>query len=147
MAFSCLLLLTSSCGFLSHKPETGIGLTEAVWKFTGFQTADGLVDSPGPEEILLTFTNDGRVHGRSERNKYHGIYQTSDDRLTIDSTGTTLAGLIPNSKYNEYYGALKQARSYEIKDNRLSIAYDQSGEALLFKPKKLHQSMPVLKEK
>jgi hypothetical protein len=120
-------------------------LVDTEWDLQSFEVIGAGESDIGSQGVILVFTKDGRVEGKSRTikgdlsvpgNSYGGVYELGlDDSLSIKRTYTTQVGLPTGSKYTEYFQALRNASAYKIEGNRLRIFYDSRTKALNFKAK------------
>lgn len=118
-------------------------LVDTEWDLQSFEIIGVGESDIGSQGIILVFTKDGRVEGKSSTikgdlavpgNSYFGVYEVgSDGSLTVAITLSTKVGLPAGSRYDEYLQAFKNVSAHEIDGNRLRIYYDSKTKALNFK--------------
>lgn len=94
-----------------------------------------------PLEISLGFNPDGRFYGKAI-NDYWGQYHLYDHVISFSGiTNTMKTDILPRMKAErEFFDALTNGHSFEIKKEGLKIFYDENG-ILEFKIKK--ESVPT----
>ncbi len=118
-------------------------LVDTEWDLQSFEVIGVGESDIGSQGIILVFTKDGRVEGKSRTikgdlsvpgNSCGGVYEVGlADSLSIEQTYTTYVGLPAGSRYTEYFQALRNTSAYAIEGNRLRIFYDSRTKALNFK--------------
>jgi len=141
--FSALLLVGLNTCTKNPAIEADKTLVDTKWDLQSFEVIGVGESDIGSQGIILVFTKDGRVEGKSRNikgnlagpgNSNGGVYELGlDGSLSIKQTYTTQVGLPAGSRYTEYFQALRNASAYEIERNRLRIFYDSRTKALNFK--------------
>lgn len=134
----CLLGLVAlslvSCADIAG-PSTGVQSPDALatsWEVLVFQDKLGMPSDPGVDQLVVTFDIDGTLVGNGG-NMFFGTYAAqTDGTITIHCFGTTLRGISPGSRHEEFVAALNDASSYEIINDGMSIRYAK-GQTLRFR--------------
>jgi heat shock protein HslJ len=116
--------------------EGDVGQLEgATWRLTDHPgPAGGLV--PVPDAIVATaIFADGQVSGGTGCNRYHGGFQTTDDRIIVSSVAMTMMACGPAETAVEraFTVALEMAASYAIDGDSLELAGDDGRVSLRFR--------------
>ena len=134
----CLLLLVAlslvSCTDIAG-PSTAVQSPQALasnWEVLVFQDTFGRPSDPGVDQLVVTFDIDGTLVGNGG-NMFFGTYAAqTDGAITIHCVGTTLRGISPGSRHEDFVAALNDATSYEIKNDAMNVRYAK-GQTLRFR--------------
>jgi heat shock protein HslJ len=109
------------------------GFEGTTWQLVSY------VDAAGDQRTPLATTHptakfeNNQVGGNASCNSYFASYQVNGDKLTVGNAGSTMMACgDPGVMIQEsaYLGALQNAASFQIKDDRLEIA-DMLGKVIL----------------
>jgi heat shock protein HslJ len=119
---------TPQTGAESTTPAAG-SLEGTTWTLTQFGSADAPTTVPEGTSVTVEFT-DGNVGGNAPCNSYGGPYTAEGQNLSIGEITQTLRACADNSLMeleSRYLDALRQATTYAIQSDQLTISY-ASGE-------------------
>ncbi len=91
---------------------------------------------PIPPEFIITIGfEEGRVHGASACNRYFASYRLSDEsQLQFQAIGATrmMCSEAAMVLEEEYFDALEQVESYQLRADQLTLFYEQGKSKMLF---------------
>ncbi|MDZ7363777.1 MAG: META domain-containing protein [candidate division KSB1 bacterium] len=117
--FGALILLGLNTCTKNPATEADKPLVDTEWDLQSFEIIGAGESDIGSQGIILVFTKDGRVEGKSRNikgdlsgagNSYYGVYEVgSDGSLHINTLGTTQVGLPAGSRvYGIFSGTAKR---------------------------------------
>jgi heat shock protein HslJ len=130
--FSILLILVFLLAACT--PSDTSGFENTHWSLVSFGPAGA--EKPVVEGSGITLlANNGKVGGFGGCNSYGGAYEINRDQLSFHNINSTLMACVDEQVMQQeqrYFEALQSAGTFEVKDNRLTITYDNGKGMLIF---------------
>jgi heat shock protein HslJ len=135
-----LILLLAACVPQASQPpapnasQAASSFENTHWSLVSFGPAGA--EKPVAEGSSVTLlAADGKVGGSGGCNSYGGAYEISGDQLSFHNINSTLMACVDEQimqQEQRYFDALQSAGTFEVKDNRLTITYDDGKSVLVF---------------
>jgi len=118
---SIYFMLSCKESSTEYKTESFI---KTLWTLESFEISGKINNPPEGQRYNIAFLENGTFSGQSDCNEINGYYTiNSEYLLTIDSIVTTEKYCGTESLGDNYFKALRVAKSYELSENKLFIHY------------------------
>ena len=108
-------------------------LNKHGWRLVEMERSERLRSSPSEFTITLHFDK-GRVHGTNACNRYFASYQLDEVKLQFQAIGASrmMCSEAAMVLEGEYFAALEQVETYQLRADQLTLFYEQGKGRMLF---------------